>query len=143
MNLTPSTIETCLEALEWMKDDGREIHIQLGYEKYQEIMPRIDAALTELRAVVALPVNEYQIEGGHGPRDTQSITLKRQPQRSGPDKWAINRGSSCLSKEGYWEYEPLPSSRDDDFLSRCRFDSPQEALALYAELKAQRPTPSP
>lgn len=88
---------------------------------------------TKRIVVSELVVNEYQIEGG-GPRDRRSIVLKRQPQRSGPDKWAINDGGSCLSREGEWEWEPLPSSRDDDFISRCRFDTPEEALGAYAKL---------
>lgn len=32
-----------------------------------------------------------------------------------------NEEGSCLNKDGEWEHEPLPSNRDDDFLSRCRF----------------------
>ena len=33
-----------------------------------------------------------------------------------------NRWNDCLNKYGHWEYEPLPSSRDDAFMSRCRFN---------------------
>jgi hypothetical protein len=32
-----------------------------------------------------------------------------------------------LNKLGEWEFEPLPSSRDDDFLSRCRYATPIDA----------------
>ena len=45
------------------------------------------------------------------------------------EKWAVRRNSSCLNKEGEWEYEPIPSSRDDEFYARCRFDSLDEAIA--------------
>ena len=45
------------------------------------------------------------------------------------EKWAVRRNSSCLAKDGEWEYEPTPSSRDDEFYARCRFDSLAEALA--------------
>lgn len=46
----------------------------------------------------------------------------------GGDTWAVLRGHGwspqrvwCESA-GEWEYEPQPSSRDDDFLARCRYD---------------------
>lgn len=88
--------------------------------------------------VTNLTINEYQIEGGYGPNDRVSITLQRQPQRQGADKWAIYEGKSyALSREGYWEYEPMPSSRDDDYLARCRFDTPQEAYEFYLKCKAE------
>jgi len=33
-----------------------------------------------------------------------------------------NRWNDWLNKYGHWEYEPLPSSRDKAFMSRCRFN---------------------
>jgi hypothetical protein len=47
------------------------------------------------------------------------------------DKWAVRRLGWCLRKDHEWEYEPLPSSRDDDFYARCRFDSINEAISAY------------
>ncbi len=44
------------------------------------------------------------------------------------EKWAVRRGSSCMAKDGEWEYECLPSNRDDEFYSRCRFNSLEEAI---------------
>lgn len=38
-------------------------------------------------------------------------------------------GGAILSKDGEWEYEPQPSSRDDEFYSRCRFDTFDAARA--------------
>jgi hypothetical protein len=39
----------------------------------------------------------------------------------GEDKWVVrNGGHSCLSNEGLWEYEPLPSNRTDEFKARTR-----------------------
>ncbi|WP_217925125.1 hypothetical protein [Miltoncostaea oceani] len=38
------------------------------------------------------------------------------------DRWAIVRsGGFCMNRSGQWEYEPLPSSRSDDFIARTRF----------------------
>jgi hypothetical protein len=57
------------------------------------------------------------------------IEIVRVKQRSGPDKWkAFHGGCYCLNKSGQWELEPMPSSRDDDFIDRCRFDTAQEAI---------------
>ncbi|PXX41135.1 MULTISPECIES: hypothetical protein [Burkholderia] len=89
----------------------------------------IDTLLSELEAREAhrrdaLPdgvqVSEYCLASG--------VAVIRTAQRSGPDKWKVIEGSHCLNKSGEWEYEPLPSSRTDEFLARCRFDSAQEAI---------------
>lgn len=40
----------------------------------------------------------------------------------GEGLWAVlEDGSFCLNRDGEFEYEPMPSSRDDAFLKRCRF----------------------
>lgn len=49
-----------------------------------------------------------------------------------PTKWAIREGGSVLAKDGEWESEPNPSSRDDEFLERTRWDSAEEAAAFAA-----------
>jgi hypothetical protein len=49
----------------------------------------------------------------------------------GPDRWAIRSVHGCLNKSGEWEYEGMPSSRDDDFYRRCRYDSVHEAVLYY------------
>ena len=57
-----------------------------------------------------------------------AITL----QRKSPGRWSVNRFGDVLNDQGEWEYEPLPSSRDDDFKKRCRFPL-AEAKRLGAE----------
>lgn len=47
------------------------------------------------------------------------------------EKWAVRRGGLCLNKDKEWEYEPLPSSRDEEFYSRCRFDSLESAKRFF------------
>lgn len=55
--------------------------------------------------------------------------------------WAVrNRFCECLNHQGEWELEPLPSSRDDAFLARCRFPTPE---AAYATWEAHRDQPNP
>ena len=59
-------------------------------------------------------------------------------QLKGAAKFAVRSGCTCLNKEGEMEYEPIPSSRDDEFIARCRFDTLAEAFdAAKAFLKLQ------
>lgn len=37
------------------------------------------------------------------------------------DKWAICDGGLVLANDNEWEYEPLPSSRSDEFKARTRY----------------------
>ena len=73
---------------------------------------------------------------GTGPY-CREVTLDRYEQMEGPDKWAIKMGSHVLNKYGQWEYEPMPSSRDDEYLERCRYLTPEEALVMFE--KARQP----
>lgn len=50
------------------------------------------------------------------------ITIVRKRQEDGGHKWAVMRGGSCLSTDGDWAYESLPSSRPDDWIDRYRFE---------------------
>ena len=76
-----------------------------------------------------LIVSEYVIPGDPRRLGADDIRIARVQQAGGGVKWAARRMGQCLSRDGEWEYEPLPSSRDDAFLARCRFDSPEEAAA--------------
>jgi hypothetical protein len=51
----------------------------------------------------------------------------------GDDRWCIFNGSSCYNRLGEWEYERQPSSRDDEFISRCRY-SRDDALSIASAL---------
>lgn len=50
----------------------------------------------------------------------------------GHGKWAVLQGSCCLGDDGEWSWEPLPSSREDDWLEHHRFTE-EEALRLAGE----------
>jgi hypothetical protein len=52
-------------------------------------------------------------------------------------KWAVCLGGNVLNKEGEWEWEPQPSSRDDDFFKRCRFDSAEEAYQFFLQQRTE------
>jgi hypothetical protein len=51
------------------------------------------------------------------------------------ERWAVTNGwGDVLNHRFRWEREPMPSNRDEEFLERARFDSPE--LALNAFLKS-------
>ncbi len=75
---------------------------------------------------IPLEVAAYALPKGEG-------VIERCSQRDQSYKWAIRRNGSCLNNEGEWEYEPMPSSRDDDFMARCRYDSAESAYATWSQ----------
>jgi len=53
----------------------------------------------------------------------------------GDTGWTITQGGNCLNKDGKWEYEPMPSSRTEEFIKRTRFKDEHEALDFYNSLQ--------
>lgn len=51
------------------------------------------------------------------------------------DLWAVRRMGRVYDADGVEEYEPLPSSRDDEFLARFRHDQ-QTAMRIAAAVAA-------
>lgn len=58
------------------------------------------------------------LPAGHDRFHDFTITVERRSQ----GQWAVVRWGSCLSSDGTWDHEPLPSNRTDDWLARHRFD---------------------
>lgn len=53
--------------------------------------------------------------------NTPDWTIK--VERTTPDRWAVRFHGRCWNfTTGDWNYEPLPSSREDDWLAACRTD---------------------
>jgi hypothetical protein len=52
------------------------------------------------------------------PRRHFTITIEWR----GDNRWAVLDGHYCLGSDGQWEYEPLPSNRDDAWTASHRFD---------------------
>jgi len=66
-------------------------------------------------------VTEYTVSclpEGHQERSDFEITVA---YRS-PGKWAVSRWSRCLDAKGRWDYESIPSEREDEWLARHRCD---------------------
>lgn len=53
--------------------------------------------------------------------------------RRGKNSWVIKDGPMLLNKDGDWVYEPMPSSRADEFRISTQFDSPTNALTFYQQ----------
>lgn len=54
----------------------------------------------------------------------------------GRGQWAVTWMRDCLSADGEWDFEPNPSSRDDGWLGRHRFDL-ETALELARQYAPQ------
>ena len=56
--------------------------------------------------------------------------ITRYDQESGPPKFAVeDEQRYALNRGGDFEYQPGPSSRDNDFIQRCRYDTFDAAAA--------------
>jgi hypothetical protein len=78
---------------------------------------------------------------GHGNHWSNRLLVQRRegfklPKQ--PYMWAVKWDSYNLTRNGEWEYEPIPSERDEDFYSRCRFDSLDEAWANAIAAQRQK-----
>ena len=60
--------------------------------------------------------------GGH-----PCIQIDRCKQINGSVRYAVRQAGACMDKDGNWMREPMPSSRDDEFLDRFRFDYWEQA----------------
>lgn len=77
------------------------------------------------------------VEWRVGPRDdfrygVTEIRIVERIQRDGSALFAVTQRGWTANKDGEWEYEPIPSSRDDAYLARCRWDD-WEMAALMAD----------
>ena len=70
------------------------------------------------------------------------LTMKPRGQAEGLPKWAVYDGGSVYSKrDETFVYEPMPSSRDKEFLEDTRFKDWEEALAVLDHVKVSRGAP--
>lgn len=82
----------------------------------------------DLALLLSLGANVAVLEVTTPNRDRPDpIRVERTIQRDGSILWAVRCRGNVLARDLSWEYEPLPSSRDDDFLTRCRFPTLVEA----------------
>lgn len=59
---------------------------------------------------------------------------KYDEQTNEPITWAVRKGGSVMSKfTGSFDYEPMASSRDDNFFNEYRFSTPDEAAECWSK----------
>lgn len=57
------------------------------------------------------------------------------------DIWAIRRNGDVWTRNNEWEWEPMPSSRDDDFLGRARWTLEEAWVAARSIADNDEPPP--
>lgn len=131
--LTDEDVVTMAEIyLDWGEKPGTA-HASLIRAAYKQ---GVDAATAQLSALqdeverlradappAGVVVSSYRVGNS-----IDAARVERVMQIEGPDKWAVRLHGRCLNTAGQWEWEPMPSSRDDDFLGRCRFDTAHAAI---------------
>jgi hypothetical protein len=114
----PDAVLALLDEIDRLKSENAD------HERAYELLFKENAGLRKDAAQPGcLVVSAYRIGSGLTP-----IKVERVQQLEGHDLWAVRRNGDCLNKDGEWEWEPLPSSRDDEFIKRCRFASHTEAI---------------
>lgn len=67
---------------------------------------------------VPLFVTEYRIGTDEDVKNHKAVYVIYR----GNNKYVVSDHASVLSITGDWEWEPSPSNRDDEFITRTRFD---------------------
>jgi hypothetical protein len=91
-------------------------------------MNELDATPIDLGTALSLEPVKFLIRcHSIGSRGIQFYIESR-----GQSAWICNTGAAdALNTDGQFEYEPLPSSRTDEFIARTRFVTPEAALANF------------
>lgn len=66
------------------------------------------------------------------------VTIEEAVQRDNTILYAVRCGGWVANTDGELEYEPIPSSRDDDFIARCRFADWEQALRVGQKVADQQ-----
>lgn len=64
----------------------------------------------------------------------REIRIVERTQRDLSCLYAVVMRSYTANRDGEWEHEPIPSSRDDDYMARCRFADWEEAALLAQKM---------
>lgn len=67
---------------------------------------------------------EWRVGPGGGFQEVRIVTRL---QRDGSTLYAVTREEWTANRGGEWEEEPIPSSRDDAYISRCRWADFEDA----------------
>lgn len=61
------------------------------------------------------------------------VVIESRDQIDSSRKWVLKMQEWVLGKDGEFHYEPMPSSRTDEFIENTRFNSPDECHSFWAE----------
>lgn len=67
-----------------------------------------------------------------GDNSGDEVRIVERGERDGVMYYAVKWRGWTANRDREWEYEPIPSGRDDDYFARCRFEEWEEA-ALIAQ----------
>lgn len=88
-------------------------------ENIEEVVSTINSRPKKLRGQMMIDVQ----------RDIEEIRIASVRNREGIISYALRSGGNCINLDGDPEYEPMPSSRDEEFYKRCRFTTQEQAVA--------------
>jgi hypothetical protein len=72
--------------------------------------------------------NESDTPGTPGP-----VVIDTCKQINHTTLYAVRQLGCCLNSDGEWEREPIPSSRTDEFLARCRYETWEKAAGAIVD----------
>lgn len=61
------------------------------------------------------------------------IVIEAREQIDGSRKWVLKMHEWVLGKDAEFHYEPIPSSRTDEFIENTRFNSPDECHSFWVK----------
>lgn len=98
----------------------------------------ISAAISSaaISSVGAVP-SVYVISMPHRNDDIRIEAYESAPL-NGPERkirWAVVRGGMVWTKKNEWVFQPMPSSRDDEFLKLARYTSLTQAMRAAQRAK--------
>jgi len=62
-----------------------------------------------------------------GYEEIEPVRIDMVRGRKGSVSYAVRQQGACMNAKGEWEFEPIPSSRTDEWLKEFRFSSWEDA----------------
>ena len=123
MELTKKQAEDLRKSMEIIAAERRICKCYLCVAKILEPILSLESEFDLLDTVAAL---FKRLDSATQFEFNEDVTIEMRRGLKG-ERWTIARRGFCLNKENDWEYEPMPSTRTEEFIERTRFDSFEEA----------------
>ena len=135
--------------VDWLLDEVRRLSIELAAyrESYDDaatslgevtddagvVLARLTRVQADRERLAAELVHATRFEFSDLPEgDFNRPVWTVAAEHRGGDRWAVIRLGHCLGADGDWDYESIPSEREDEWLAGHRFDR-DTALRLAEE----------